>query len=64
MSAGRPAPAEQPGEEFVARAQERRAALPRGPLDPATLHRARSINADALRVVDQLLDQIAEEGRR
>jgi hypothetical protein len=48
----------------VARAQERRAALPRGPLDPATLHRARSINADALRVVDQLLDQIAEEGRR
>jgi hypothetical protein len=38
-------------------------AIPLGSLDPTMIHRARSINADALRVIDALLDQIAESGR-
>ncbi|HEY7613866.1 MAG TPA: hypothetical protein VH764_12775 [Gemmatimonadales bacterium] len=38
--------------------------VPPGPLDHALLHRARAINADALRVIDELLDQIADSGRK
>jgi hypothetical protein len=38
--------------------------IPLGPLDPAIIHRARRVNADALRVIDDLLDQIADSGRR
>jgi hypothetical protein len=38
--------------------------VPLGPLDPTIIHRARSVNADALRIIDELLDQIADSGRR
>jgi hypothetical protein len=38
--------------------------VPLGPLDPTIIHRARAVNADALRVIDELLDQIADSGRR
>jgi hypothetical protein len=38
--------------------------IPLGPLDPTIIHRARRINADALRTIDDLLDQIADSGRR
>jgi len=44
------------------RAQESR--IPLGPLDPTIIHRARAINADALRAIDDLLDQISDSGRR
>lgn len=40
------------------------ARIPMGRLDPTIIHRARAINADALRVIDDLLDQIADSGRR
>jgi hypothetical protein len=38
--------------------------IPLGPLDSAIVHRARAINADALRAIDELLDQISDSGRR
>jgi hypothetical protein len=38
--------------------------IPLGSLDPATIHHARAINADALRAIDHLLDQISDSGRR
>jgi len=38
--------------------------IPLGPVDPAIIHRARAINADALRAIDGLLDQISDSGRR
>lgn len=39
-------------------------AIPPGSLDPTIIHRARSLNADALRQIDELLDQIADPGDR
>jgi len=35
-----------------------------GPLDPTLIHRARAINVDALRAIDDLLDQITDSGGR
>jgi hypothetical protein len=34
--------------------------IPLGRLDPATIHRARAINADALRIMDGVLDRVAD----
>jgi hypothetical protein len=51
-------------EEPALRSREQEARVPLGPLDPATIHRARAINADALRAIDDLLDQISDSGRR
>jgi hypothetical protein len=36
--------------------------IPLGALDPTIIHRARAVNADALRVIDELLDQLADSG--
>jgi hypothetical protein len=62
VSAGWPGRSETPMEEPLRRARDG-AGIPLGPLDPTIIHRARSINADALRVIDELLDQIADSGR-
>jgi hypothetical protein len=64
VSAGWPGRAEEPMEEPALRSREREARIPLGPLDPASIHRARAINADALRAIDDLLDQISDSGRR
>lgn len=64
MSAGRPGRAEEPTEEPGLRPREPDGRIPLGPLDPTIIHRARAINADALRVIDELLDQIADSRRR
>ncbi len=64
MSAGWPGRAEDPREEPAIRPRENAGRVPLGPLDPTTIHRARSINADALRIIDDLLDQIADSGRK
>lgn len=63
MSAGWPGSAEQPMEEPALRPRED-GRIPLGPLDPATIHRARAINADALKAIDDLLDQIADSRGR
>ncbi len=62
MTAGWPGRAEEPREEPALRAPEG-TPIPLAPLDPTIIHRARAINADALRVIDELLDQIADTGR-
>ncbi len=64
VSAGWPGGAEEPREEPGLRSRDQDGRIPLGPLDPTTIHRARAINADALRVIDDLLDQIADSGRR
>ena len=64
MSAGWPGGAEHPQQEPGLRSRDQGGRIPPGALDPTTLHRARAINADALRVIDDLLDQIADSGRR
>lgn len=64
MSAGWSGRAEEPAEEPRLRSREQDARIPLGPLDPTIIHRARAINADALRVIDDLLDQIADSRRR
>jgi hypothetical protein len=64
VSAGWPGRAEEPGEEPRRRSRKPEGGVPLGPLDPDIIHRARTINADALRVIDDLLDQIADSGRR
>ncbi len=64
MSAGRPGRADEPMEEPTLQSPDRESRIPLGPLDPATIHRARAINADALRAIDDLLDQISDSGRR
>jgi hypothetical protein len=64
VSAGWPGRAEEPREEPSRRSRELPDGIPLGPLDPDIIHRARTINADALRVIDDLLDQIADSGRR
>jgi len=64
VSAGWPGRAEEPIEEPMLRSREREARIPLGSLDPAIIHRARAINADALRAIDDLLDQISDPGRR
>jgi len=51
-------------EEPGLRQRDSDCAVPLGSLDPTIIHRARAINANALRVIDELLDQIAEPGRR
>jgi hypothetical protein len=63
VSAGWPGRAEEPREEPGPRAPAQ-GPIPLGPLDSTIIHRARAINADALRVIDELLDQIADSGRR
>lgn len=64
MSGGWPGRAEEPMEEPGLRSRDEGARIPLGPLDPTIIHRARAINADALRAIDDLLDQIADSGRR
>ena len=64
MSAGWPGRAEEPMEEPALQSRQGEARIPLGPLDPAIIHRARAINADALRAIDDLLDQISDSGRR
>jgi hypothetical protein len=64
VSAGWPGRAEEPREEPSLRSREAEHGIPLGPLDPDIIHRARTINADALRIIDDLLDQIADSGRR
>ena len=64
MSAGWPGKAEEPRETPALRPRDQDGRIPLGPLDPTMIHRARAINADALRVIDDLLDQIADSGRR
>jgi hypothetical protein len=64
VSAGWPGRAEQPMEEPKLRPREQELRIPLGRLDPAIIHRARAINADALRAIDDLLDQISDSGRR
>jgi hypothetical protein len=63
VTAGWPGRAEEPGNEPL-RSREPEDGIPLGPLDPDIIHRARTINTDALRVIDDLLDQIADSGRR
>jgi hypothetical protein len=62
VSAGWPGRSEEPMEEPAFRSRGIR--IPLGSLDPATIHHARAINADALRAIDHLLDQISDSGRR
>jgi hypothetical protein len=50
--------------EAALRSREPEARIPLGPLDPTIIHRARAINADALRAIDDLLDQISDARRR
>jgi hypothetical protein len=50
--------------EPALRSREQEARIPLGPLDPTIIHRARAINADALRAIDDLLDQISDARRR
>jgi hypothetical protein len=64
VSAGWPGGAEEPVEEPALGAEAQAGRIPLGPLDPTIIHRARAVNADALRVIDELLDQIADSGRR
>jgi hypothetical protein len=64
VSAGWPGRAEEPMEEPMLRSRQGDVLIPLGPLDPAIIHRARAINADALRAIDDLLDQISDSGRR
>lgn len=64
MSAGWPGRAEEPMEQPELRSREREPRIPLGPINHATIHRARAINADALRAIDDLLDQISDSGRR
>jgi hypothetical protein len=64
VSAGWPGRAEEPMEEPMLRSRQGDVRIPLGPLDPAIIHRARAINADALRAIDDLLDQISDSGRR
>ena len=64
MSAGWPGRAEEPMEEPSIRSRERESRIPLGPFDPMIIHRARAINVDALRAIDDLLDQISDSGRR
>jgi hypothetical protein len=64
VSAGWPGRADEPMEEPGLRPQGQDGSIPLGRLDPAMIHRARAINADALRAIDALLDQIADSGRR
>jgi hypothetical protein len=64
VSAGWPGRAEEPRQEPGLRTREEGSRVPLGPLDPTIIHRARSINADALRIIDDLLDQIADSGRK
>ena len=45
------------------RPEEPRPEVPLGRLDPTLIHRARAINTDALRVIDDLLDQIVDRRR-
>jgi hypothetical protein len=61
---GWPGRAEEPRAESGFRAPDETGRVPLGPLDPTIIHRARAINADALRIIDDLLDQIADSGRR
>ena len=63
MNAGLPGRAEEPMEEPALRSRQREFRIPLGPLDPATIHRARAINAEALKTIDDLLDQISDSGR-
>jgi hypothetical protein len=51
-------------EEPNLRLREQEARIPLGPIDPTIIHRAHAINADALRTIDDLLDQISDSGRR
>jgi hypothetical protein len=55
---------EEPMEEPAMRSPEPNGRIPLGRLDPTIIHRARAINADALRAIDDLLDQIADSGRQ
>jgi hypothetical protein len=64
VNAGWPGRAEEPREDPSLRPRDPGDRIPLGPLDPAIIHRARTINADALRAIDDLLDQIADSGRR
>jgi hypothetical protein len=61
---GWPGRAEQPIGEPSLPSADTDERVPLGPLDPTIIHRARSVNADALRIIDDLLDQIADSGRR
>jgi hypothetical protein len=63
MSAGWPGRSEGPRPEPKLRTAPEGAGVPLGRLDPTLIHRARAINTDALRVIDDLLDQIADRGR-
>ncbi len=63
MSAGWPGRAEEPKDEPGLRFREQETRIPLGPLDPTIIYRASAINADALRAIDDLLDQIADSGR-
>jgi hypothetical protein len=64
VSAGWPGRAEESVEEPCLRPREQEVRIPLGPLDPTIIHRALAINADALRAIDDLLDQISDSGRR
>jgi hypothetical protein len=64
VSAGWPGPSEKPIQEPAPRPKEPDAGVSPGRLDPALIHRARAINSDALKAIDDLLDQIADQGRR
>lgn len=64
MTSGWPGRADQCREPPSAHAPSANGSIPLGPFDPTIIHRARAINADALRVIDELLDQIADSGRR
>ena len=64
MTAGWPGRADEPRQEPATRGRSAGGAIPLGPLDPTIIHRARAINADALRVIDELLDQIADAERK
>ena len=64
MSAGWPGRAEKPAEEPVSVAGPGRSDPAWARSIPTIIHRARAVNADALRIIDELLDQIADSGRR
>jgi hypothetical protein len=63
VTAGWPGWAAEPAPE-VGLGAPREGSIPLAPLDPTIIHRARAINTDALRVIDELLDQVADSGRK
>jgi hypothetical protein len=61
VTSGWPGRSEEPRRESALRPRD--AWVPLGSLDPAIIERARAINADVLKAIDELLDRDGDSGR-